>query len=64
MLQTIPWPDMRDPSIAAVRGDRQPGSVWLYREEGESFEDHLRIAKTGTEADADKVMQNLFKVYS
>ena len=36
----------------------------LYREEGESFEDHLRAAKTGTEADADKVMQNLFKVYS
>ena len=36
----------------------------LYREQGESFEDHLRMAKTGTEADADKVMQNLFKVYS
>src|SRR5205814_3464174 len=35
LLQTIPWPDMRDPSIAAVRGDRQPGSVWLYREEGD-----------------------------
>jgi 8-oxo-dGTP diphosphatase len=34
-LQTIPWPDMRDPSIAAVLGDRHPGSLWLYREEGD-----------------------------
>ena len=36
----------------------------LYREESESFEDHLAAAKVGTEADAEKVMQNLFKVYS
>ncbi|MFN8633768.1 MAG: 2-oxoacid:ferredoxin oxidoreductase subunit beta [Chloroflexota bacterium] len=36
----------------------------LYREESESFEDHLAAAKVGSEADAEKVMQNLFKVYS
>jgi 2-oxoglutarate ferredoxin oxidoreductase subunit beta len=36
----------------------------LYREEGASFEDHLAAAKTGTEADAPKVMENLFKLYS
>ena len=36
----------------------------LYREEGASFEDHLAAAKVGTEADAPKVMQNLFKRYA
>jgi len=37
----------------------------LYREgQSTSFEDHLREAKTGTEADAPKVLENLFKIYS
>ena len=36
----------------------------LYREEGESFEDHLAAAKVGGEENASKVMENLFKVYS
>jgi 2-oxoglutarate/2-oxoacid ferredoxin oxidoreductase subunit beta len=36
----------------------------LYREEGESFEDHLAVAKAGGEENAAKVMENLFKVYS
>ena len=36
----------------------------LYREEGESFEDHLAAAKAGGEENAAKVMENLFKVYS
>jgi len=38
-LATIPWPDMRDPSIAAIRGDQPPGSLWLYREEGDVQKD-------------------------
>jgi 2-oxoglutarate ferredoxin oxidoreductase subunit beta len=37
----------------------------LYREAASvSFEDHLREAKTGTEADAASVMDRLFQVYS
>ena len=36
----------------------------LYREEGESFEDHLAAAKVGGEEDAAKVMENLFELYS
>jgi 2-oxoglutarate ferredoxin oxidoreductase subunit beta len=36
----------------------------LYREEGESFEDHLAAAKVGGEENASKVMENLFKIYS
>jgi len=38
-LHSIPWPDMRDPSIAAIRGDQQPGTLWLYREEGDVQEE-------------------------
>ena len=36
----------------------------LYREEGESFEDHLAAARVGIEDNAQQVMENLFKVYS
>ena len=36
----------------------------LYREQGSSFEDHLREAKVGTEENASAVISNLFKVYS
>ena len=36
----------------------------LYREQGESFEDHLAAARVGTEADAPAVLDRLFKVYS
>ena len=36
----------------------------LYREQGESFEDHLAAAKVGGEENASKVMESLFKLYS
>jgi hypothetical protein len=36
----------------------------LYRENGESFEDHLASAKVGGEENASKVMESLFKLYS
>ncbi len=36
----------------------------LYREEGESFEDHLAAAKVGGEENTSKVMESLFKLYS
>ena len=36
----------------------------LYREQGESFEDHLAAAKVGGEENAPKVMEGLFKLYS
>ncbi|MGE3269218.1 MAG: 2-oxoacid:ferredoxin oxidoreductase subunit beta [Chloroflexota bacterium] len=36
----------------------------LYRENGESFEDHLAAAKVGTEANTSKVISDLFKYYS
>jgi 2-oxoglutarate ferredoxin oxidoreductase subunit beta len=36
----------------------------LYREEGESFEDHLAAAKIGGEEDAPKLMADLFKRYA
>ncbi len=32
---TIPWENMREPSIAAIRGDQPPGTIWLYQDEGE-----------------------------
>jgi 8-oxo-dGTP diphosphatase len=35
-LKTIPWADMRDPSIAAISGQQAPGACWLYHEEGEN----------------------------
>ena len=34
-LERLPWPDMRYPSIAAVRGDQPHGTVWVYSEAGE-----------------------------
>jgi 2-oxoglutarate ferredoxin oxidoreductase subunit beta len=36
----------------------------LYRENGESFEDHLAAARIGSEENTPKVMESLFKLYS
>ena len=36
----------------------------LYRQEGESFEDHIRAAQTGTEDQAPKVLAELFEKYA
>jgi len=36
----------------------------LYQQQLDSFEDHLKAQKTGTEADAPAVMENLFKLYA
>ena len=36
----------------------------LYRQEGESFEDHIRASQTGSEENAAQVMTDLFERYS
>ena len=36
----------------------------FYRQEGESFEDHIRAAQTGTEDQAPKVLAELFEKYA
>jgi 8-oxo-dGTP diphosphatase len=32
-LEQLPWPAMRDPAVAYLRGASAPGSVWLYHGE-------------------------------
>jgi 8-oxo-dGTP diphosphatase len=33
-LRALPWPEMRDPILAYLRGEAGRGSVWLYRQPG------------------------------
>ena len=37
-LQTLPWLSMREPVVAYLRGEANPGRIWLYRRRPEGDE--------------------------
>ena len=46
-LRALPWPSMREPVVAYLRGEASPGSVWLYRRQPEGDERISGLESTG-----------------
>lgn len=54
-LEQLPWPMMRDPIIAHLRGDAAPGSCWLYRYQADGQATLIdRVPHASTEGKGDQ----------
>ena len=62
-------PDDHDPTDLhqAIKAAASEDPLYLgvlYRQEGESFEDHIIASQTGADEDAPKVLEDLFQRYA
>ncbi len=67
--ETADLPPDHDPTdlTQAIKAAASEDPLYLgivYRQQGESFEDHIKAGQTGTEADAPRVLAELFQRYS
>ncbi|HYU21462.1 MAG TPA: 2-oxoacid:ferredoxin oxidoreductase subunit beta [Chloroflexota bacterium] len=67
--ETADLPPDHDPTdlTQAIKAAAAADPLYLgiiYRQQGESFEDHIKAGQTGTEADAPRVLAELFQRYS
>jgi 8-oxo-dGTP diphosphatase len=45
-LENLPWPVMREPIVAYLRGESKPGTLWCYRRQSNG-QDELQIRLDG-----------------